>query len=82
LSYVLLSQELGVIEQVKAFLTSKCHNAWVQLNRLRDVQFKLELDIDNKKDAAAIDRGNLEMAKDSAGTSYMPDPLRKPKKFV
>jgi tektin-2 len=71
-----------VIEQVKAFLTSKCNNAWVQLNRLREVQFKLELDIDNKRDAAAIDRGNLEMEKDSAGTGYMPDSLRKLRKYV
>ena len=76
------SQELGVIEQVKAFLTSKCQNAWVQLNRLREAQFKLQLDIDNKTDAVAIDKGNLEMAKNSTGTSYIPDPLRKPKKFV
>jgi len=82
LSYVLLAQELGVIEHVKELFTDMCHNAWVQLNKLREVQFKLQLDIDNKKDAVAIDRGNLEMTKDSAGTSYMPDPLRKPKRFI
>jgi len=82
LSYVLLAQELGVIEHVKELFTDMCHNAWVQLNKLREVQFKLQLDIDNKTDAVAIDRGNLEMTKDSAGTSYMPDPLRKPKRFI
>lgn len=71
-----------MIEHVKELLTGMCHNAWVQLNKLREVQFKLQLDIDNKKDAVAIDRGNLETTKDSAGTSYMPDPLRKPKRFV
>jgi tektin-2 len=67
---------------VKELLTSECHNAWVQLNKLREVQYKLQLDIDNKKEAVAIERGNLEMTKDSAGTSYMPDPQRKPKRFV
>jgi Tektin family. len=76
-----IAQELGVIEHVKEFLTSKCHNAWIQLNKLKEVQFKLQLDIDNKKDAVAIDRWNLETTKDSAGTSYMPDPLRNPKRF-
>lgn len=70
-----------MIEHVKEFLTSKCHNAWIQLNKLKEVQFKLQLDIDNKKDAVAIDRGNSEMTKDSAGASYMPDPLRNPKRF-
>lgn len=71
-----------MIERVKELLTGMCHNAWVQLNKLREVQFKLQLDIDNKKNAVAIDRGNLEMTKDSAGTSYMPDPLRKAKRCV
>jgi len=82
LSNVLLAQELGVIERVKELLTGMCYNAWVQLNKLREAQIKLQLDIDNKKDAVAIDRGNLETTKGSAGTSYMPDPLRKPKRFV
>jgi tektin-2 len=82
LSPLLLSQELGVIEQLKAFLTSKCQTAWEQMNRLREVQFKLQLDISNKKHAVAIDKENFEMTKDCAGTSYKPDPLRIPKEFV
>lgn len=79
---VLLSQELGVIEQLKTLLTSKCQTAWEQQNRLREVHFKLQLDIGNKQDALAIDKENFKMTKDSAGTSYKPDPLRIPKRFV
>jgi hypothetical protein len=69
-------------ESLRAFLTSKCQAAWEHMNRLREVQFSLQLDISNKKDAIAIDKGNFEMTKDSAGTSYKPDPLRTPKEFV
>jgi tektin-2 len=82
LPLLLYYQELDVTESSKAFLTSKCQTAWEQMNRLREVQFNLQLDINNKKDAVAIDKGNFEMTKDSAGTSYKPDPLRIPKKFV
>jgi hypothetical protein len=82
LSPLLLSQELDVIERLKAFLTSKCHTAWEQMNTLREVQFELQLDISNKKDAVAIDKENFKMNKDCAGTSYKPEPLRIPKKFV
>jgi tektin-2 len=82
LPLLLYYQELDVTASLKAFLTSKCQTAWEQISRLREVQFNLQLDINNKKDAVAIDKGNFEMTKDSVGTSYKPDPLRIPKKFV
>jgi tektin-2 len=71
-----------VIERLKTLLTSKCQTAWEQQNRLREVQFKLQLDVGNKKDALAIDRESFKMTKDCAGTSYKPDPLRIPKGCV
>ncbi|PSN41225.1 Tektin-2 [Blattella germanica] len=77
-----LKNELGVIECLKALLTNKCMTAWEQLNRLKEVQFKLQLDVANKKSAIEIDSENLEMTKDCAGTSYKPDPLRIPKNCI
>jgi hypothetical protein len=71
-----------VIECLKALLISKCQAAWEQQNRLREAHFTLKLDIANKKDAVEIDRENLEMNTDSAGTTYKPDPLRTPKRFA
>jgi hypothetical protein len=71
-----------MMERLKALLTDKCQAAWEQLNRLREIQFKLQLDIGNKKNAVAIDKDNLEMTKECAGISCKPDPLRIPQKFV
>ncbi|XP_023703797.1 tektin-B1 isoform X3 [Cryptotermes secundus] len=77
-----LKNELGVIEHLKAFLTNKCQTAWEQINRLKEVQFSLQLDISNKKAAVAIDKENFEMTEDCSGTSYKPDPLRIPKNSI
>ncbi|XP_067001618.1 tektin-B1 [Anabrus simplex] len=74
-----IKNELGVIEALKQMLTAKCQTAWEQLNRLKEAQFKLQLDLGNKQDAIDIDRQNLEMDKNCSGTSYKPDPLRIPK---
>jgi tektin-2 len=82
LSVLLYYQELDVNQNLKTFLTNKCQTAWEQINTLREVQFNLQLEINNKKDAITIDKGNFEITMDNAGTSYKPDPLRVPKKFV
>lgn len=63
-------------------LTEKCQAAWEQMNRLEEVQFKLKQDLQDKDEALEICQKNLNMDKNCANTSYKPDSLRMPKKWV
>lgn len=68
------------MEDVKKMLTDRCQASWEKLNRLDEVRFKLELEIDSKKDAVEIDKDQLTLDKNCANISYKVDPLRTPKK--
>nr|CAD7593296.1 unnamed protein product [Timema genevievae] len=81
-AYMELKNELEVLEALKKSLTTKSQASWEQLNRLKEIEFKLQLDIGNKVDAINIDRENLEMDKNCSGTSFKPDPLRIPKNCI
>ncbi|XP_015119462.1 tektin-2 [Diachasma alloeum] len=74
-----LKKELTVVEAVKKRLTEKIHAAWVKLNKLEEVKFQLNLDLDDKTETIAIDGDNLIMNRNSGGISYKPNALRIPK---
>ncbi|XP_063244489.1 tektin-2 [Bacillus rossius redtenbacheri] len=77
-AYSELKKELTVLDSLKNLLTNKCHAAWEQLNRLEEVEFKLQVAVENKERAISLDEENLKLDKNCSGISYKPDPLRIP----
>lgn len=75
-----LKKELCVIENNQKMLTDQCHAAWEKLNLLDEVKFKLELEIENKKEAQNIDEAQMSLDKFCANITFKPDATRVPKK--
>lgn len=75
-----LKKELCIVENNQKMLMDQCHSAWEKINRLNEVKFKLNLEIDNKHEAEVIDTNQLRLDKFCANITYKPDPLRAPKK--
>lgn len=73
-----LKKELCVVENVKKLLMDRCQATWEKLNRLEEVRFKLRLDINDKKEAIAIDTDQLTLDKNCANISFKTDPLKIP----
>lgn len=59
----------------------RCQAAWEKLNRLDEVRFKLNLDLNDKKEASEIDKDQLSLDRNCANISFKIDPLRIPKKY-
>ncbi|KAG7211945.1 hypothetical protein KM043_011154 [Ampulex compressa] len=74
-----LKKELSVIENVKTLLTNRVQAAWEKLNRLEEVKFKVDLDIEDKEETIKIDKQNLDLDRTCANISYKPNALRTPK---
>jgi tektin-2 len=53
--------------------------AWKKLNELIEVRFKLNIDINDKREAQDIDSEQMALTKDSALITYKVDPLRVPR---
>lgn len=75
-----VKKELTVLEAVKKSLTEKIHAAWLKLNKLEDVRFQLNLDVEDKTETIGIDGDNLILNRNSGGISYKPNALRIPKR--
>jgi len=77
-----LKTELCVLESVKKLLVDRCQAAWEKINRLEEVRFKLQLDINDKMESIAIDKDQLTLDRTCANISYKTDPLRIPKNAI
>ncbi|KAL1502329.1 hypothetical protein ABEB36_007485 [Hypothenemus hampei] len=71
-----LKKELCVMENVKKILVERCQAVWEKLNKLNEVRFKLNLDINDKHEAIEIDKDQLTLDKNCANISFKTDPLR------
>lgn len=69
-------QELCVIENNKRMLTERCQTAWEKINRMKEVQFQLNLDLNDKSEVLETDQEMLKLHKDCANISFKPDSLR------
>lgn len=75
-----LKKELCIVENNQKVLKDQCHAAWEKINRLNELKFKLNMEIDNKREAEIIDNTQMKLNKYCANITYKPDPLRIPKK--
>ncbi|EEZ99614.1 tektin-2 [Tribolium castaneum] len=71
-----LKRELCVVEGVKKLLIERCQAAWEKLNKLEEVRFKLNLELNDKTEAIEIDKDQLTLDKNCANISFKTDPLR------
>ncbi|KAL3284417.1 hypothetical protein HHI36_018577 [Cryptolaemus montrouzieri] len=71
-----LKKELCVVEAVKKHLMERSLAAWEKINKLQEVKFKLELDLNDKSEAREIDKEQLGLDKNCANISHKTDPLR------
>lgn len=77
-----LKRELCIIENNQKMLRDQCQSAWEKLNRLREVQFKVGLELANKTEAQECDVKQLGLNKFCANITFKTDALRTPKKWV
>ncbi|XP_056630628.1 tektin-2 [Diorhabda sublineata] len=71
-----LKKELCLVENVKKMLVERCQSAWEKLNKLEEVKFYLNLDINDKTEAYEIDKDQLTLDKNCANITFKIDPLR------
>ncbi|XP_074028029.1 tektin-B1 [Leptinotarsa decemlineata] len=71
-----LKKELCLVENVKKLLIEKCQTTWEKLNKLEEVKFQLNLDINDKSEAFEIDKDQLTLDKNCANITFKIDPLR------
>ncbi|XP_018319190.1 tektin-2 [Agrilus planipennis] len=71
-----LKKELCVVENVKKLLVERCQSAWEKLNRLEEVKFKLELEINDKGEAIEIEKDQLNFDRNCANITFKTDPTR------
>ena len=77
-----LKKELCVIENVKKLLTDRVQAAWEKLNRLEEVRFQIQLEVEDKDDTIKIDKENLSLDRTCANISYKPNALKIPKDSI
>lgn len=77
-----LKKELCLVENVKKNLTQRSQAAWEKINRLEEIKFQLNLDLNDKTEALDIDRHQLALDKQSASTTYKMNPTRTPKNSI
>ncbi|CAH1119805.1 unnamed protein product [Phaedon cochleariae] len=71
-----LKKELCLAENVKKLLKERCQATWEKLNKLEEVKFQLNLDINDKTEALEIDKDQLTLDKNCANITFKIDPLR------
>ncbi|KAG5896074.1 hypothetical protein JTB14_006863 [Gonioctena quinquepunctata] len=71
-----LKKELCLVENVKKLLIERCQSTWEKLNKLEEVKFQLNLDINDKGEALEIDKDQLTLDKNCANITFKIDPLR------
>lgn len=65
-----------MVETVKKLLVERCQAVWEKLNKLEEVKFKLNLEINDKGEALEIDRDQLTLDKNCANITFKTDSLR------
>lgn len=53
--------------------------AWEKLNRLEEVKFQIQLEVEDKDETIKIEKENLNLDRTCANISYKPNALRTPK---
>ena len=77
-----LNSEAKLISQIRVLLKDKCEAAWDKLAVLEDIRQRLELDLQDKTTALAIDINQIELTERSGGISHKPDSIKCPNGFV
>lgn len=77
-----LKKELCLLESVKRNLGERSQAVWEKINRLEEIKFQLNLDLNDKTEAVEIDREQLGLDKKSACITYKINPTRNPKESV
>lgn len=60
----------------------RCQATWEKLNRLNEVRFKVNLDLNDKKETIAIDKDQLTMDKSCANITEKLDSCRVNKEYA
>lgn len=69
--YVYKCYEYNILCRVQA--------SWEKLNRLEEVRFTMQLEVEDKDETIKIDKENLNLDRTCANISYKPNALRIPK---
>ncbi|KAJ2947550.1 hypothetical protein O0L34_g17338 [Tuta absoluta] len=77
-----LKKELCVTESNKKLLIDRCQSTWEKINRLEVVKFKLQLDLNDKNEALAIDKDMLSLDNNCANITYKTDSLKTPPRMI
>ena len=77
-----LNSEAKLISQIRVLLKDKCEAAWDKLAVLEDIRQRLELDLQDKTTALAIDINQIELSERSGGISHKPDSIKCPNGLV
>ncbi|CAG9773184.1 unnamed protein product [Ceutorhynchus assimilis] len=72
-----LKKEICVLESAKKMLMERCQAVWEKINKLNEVRFKLNLDINDKHEAIEIDKDQLTLDKNCANISFKTKPCRR-----
>lgn len=78
--YIEMRKELHIMESNQFLLKERCQNAWIKLQRLEDVRFKILQELKNKKDTVDTDNRLLALNKLSTDVSLKLEPLRNPRR--
>ncbi|CAH0546348.1 unnamed protein product [Brassicogethes aeneus] len=71
-----LKKELCIVEGVKKLFVERLQATWEKVNKLEELKFKVNLEINDKAEAAEIDKEQLELNKNCANITFKIDPLR------
>lgn len=75
-----MRKELHIMESNQLLLKERCQNAWLKLQRLEDVRFKLAQELKNKKNTVDTDNRLLTLDRQSTDISLKLEPLRNPRR--
>ena len=73
-----MNAEAKLISQIRVLLKDKCEAGWDKLAVLEDIRQRLELDLQDKTTALAIDVNQIELSERSGGISHKPQAITCP----
>ncbi|EDW10517.1 tektin-B1 [Drosophila mojavensis] len=76
-----IKNELIIMENNQELLAKCCKTAWEKMNVLADVRTKINIELEDKTEAALLDKAQRELDSNSTYISHKPDPRRLPKNF-
>lgn len=75
-------KELCLVENIKKNLSERSQGAWEKINRLEEVKYQITIDLNDKTEAADIDRHDLALGKFSAEITNKMNATATPKHAV